>query len=142
MNIWTGFEWDKIRGNLLQSVHNIGTVKEFVYCGVSGKEDKIPDFTVVKVPQFWEYDTGHQDEWQKIEQKKCMQNCSGEHASTDAGASNSSNSLGSLHVTKETIQHAKVARSIQKKNGAKETRQRQLLTAKQMSKVMEKNGPV
>ena len=50
VNIWTGYEWDKIRGQLLHSMHNIGTIKEFVYCGVSGKEDKVSDFTMVKVP--------------------------------------------------------------------------------------------
>ena len=55
-------EWEKIRGQLLYFVHNIGTVKDFVYCGVSGKDDKVPDFTVVKVPQFWEYATGNQNE--------------------------------------------------------------------------------
>ena len=40
MNIWTRYEWNKISGNLLQSVHSIGTVKDFVYCGMSGKRLK------------------------------------------------------------------------------------------------------
>ena len=43
-------------------MHNIGIVKEFAHCGVFGKEDKVPDFTMIKVPQFWEYDTGNQNE--------------------------------------------------------------------------------
>ena len=63
VNIWIGYEWDKIREQLLHSVHNIDTIKEFVYCGESGKEEKFHDFTVVKVPQIREYDTGNQNEW-------------------------------------------------------------------------------
>ena len=27
VNIWTGYKWDKIRGQLLHSMHNIGIVK-------------------------------------------------------------------------------------------------------------------
>ena len=139
VNIWIGYEWDKIREQLLHSVHNIDTIKEFVYCGESGKEEKFHDFTVVKVPQIWEYDTGNQNEWQNIDQKKCIQNCSGEHGSTDARASNSSHFLGSLRFVKKTIQHAKVAHTVQKKSCTIKARHRQLLTAKQMSKVMKKN---
>ena len=55
MNIWTGYEWDQVNGLLLHSIHNIGTVKDFVYYGMSDEEKKIPDFTMVKVPQFWDY---------------------------------------------------------------------------------------
>ena len=54
MNIWTGYEWDQIKGLLVNSVDNIGFVKESVYYGMSDEEKKIPDFIVVKVPQFWE----------------------------------------------------------------------------------------
>ena len=57
VNMWTGFEWDQVTGNLLNSRHEIGIVKDSVHCGVSESEDKVPDFTVVKVPRFWEYKT-------------------------------------------------------------------------------------
>ena len=87
MNIWTGYEWDEIKDLLVNSVPNIGFVKEFVYYGMSDEEKKIPDFTVVKVPQFWEY-TGSTNEWKRIEQRSTVQNCSIEHGSRNARASN------------------------------------------------------
>ena len=74
VNIWTGYEWTQVNGLLLQLVHNIGTVKEFVYYGMSDGETTIPDFTVVKVPQFWEY-TGSKNEWRRVEQRNTIQNC-------------------------------------------------------------------
>ena len=66
MNIWTRYEWDQIKGLLLNSVHNIGSVKEFVYYGMFDEAKKIPDFTVVKVPQSWEH-TRSTNEWKRIE---------------------------------------------------------------------------
>ena len=65
MNIWTGYEGDQIKDLLVNSVHNIGSVKEFVYYGMSDEDKKIPDFTVVKVPQFWDY-TGNKSKWKKL----------------------------------------------------------------------------
>ena len=38
VNIWAGYEWDQIKRLLLQSVHNNGTVKEFVCYSMSEKE--------------------------------------------------------------------------------------------------------
>ena len=66
MNIWTGFEWDQVNGMLLNSVHKLGTVKDFIYGGVSGTNERVPDFTVVKIPQFWDYDTGQRNEWKHV----------------------------------------------------------------------------
>ena len=54
---------------LLDSVHKLGTVKDFIYGGVSGNEGQLPDFIVVKVPQFWEYDIGNQNVWKRVEIK-------------------------------------------------------------------------
>ena len=92
-------------------MHNIGSVKEFVYYGMSDEEKKIPDFTVVKVPQFWNY-TGNKTEWKRVEQRNTVQNCSIEHGSRNA---RESNSLDSLHGTKKNVQDVKVAGGVQKK---------------------------
>ena len=73
------------QGILLQSVHNIGTVKEFVYYGMSEKEKNVPDFIVVQVPQFWDY-TGNKNEWKRIQQVVTIQNYSIEHGSKDVEA--------------------------------------------------------
>ena len=56
MHIWTGKELSKVQGVLLHSKKNIGTVKDFVYYDVDSRE-KIPDFIVMKKPQFWTYNT-------------------------------------------------------------------------------------
>ena len=73
MNIWTGCEWDHIKNLLVNSVHNIGSVQEFIDYGMSDEEKKIPDFTVVKVPQFWEY-SGSTNEWKRIKHRNTVQN--------------------------------------------------------------------
>ena len=86
---------------------------------------KISDFTVVKVPQFWEY-IGSTNEWKRIEQRNTVQNCSIEHGSRNARASNS---LDSLHATKKNVQDLKMTDVVQKKRSSKEASQRQLLTA-------------
>ena len=56
MHIWTGKEWSQVQGMLLDSKNNTGTVKDFVYYSVDS-EKQIPDFTVMKDPQFWVYHT-------------------------------------------------------------------------------------
>ena len=56
MHLWTGKEWSKVQGVLLHSKHNIGTIKDFVYYDVDSKGE-IPDFIVMKKPQFWMYHT-------------------------------------------------------------------------------------
>ena len=99
----------------MQSVHNIGTVKEFVYYGMSDGETNVPDFTVVKVPQFWEY-TGNKNEWRRVEQRNIVQNCRIEQERKATGAD-----------------------VVQKQRSSKEVSQRQLVTAKQMVKYMQKN---
>ena len=87
---------------------------------MSNGEKNVPNFTVVKVPQFWEY-IGSKNEWKRIEQRNMVQNCSIEHGSIDAGASNS---LDSLHATKKNVTYAKVAGVVQKKWSSKEASER------------------
>ena len=118
VSIWTGYEWTQVNGLLLQSVHNIGTVKEYVYYGMSDGETNVSDFTVVKVPQFWEY-IGSKNEWRRVEQGNIVQNCSIAQEMKTAGGD-----------------------VVQKKRSSKEASQRQLVTAKHMTKYMQKNEPV
>ena len=54
MHIWTGKEWSEIRGTLFHANNIVGTLKDFVYYDVDSKE-KIPDFIVMRKPQFWVY---------------------------------------------------------------------------------------
>ena len=56
MNIWTGREWNQIKGLLLHSTYNTGTIKDYIYCGIE-KTDKIPDFIRMKEPVLGDYDT-------------------------------------------------------------------------------------
>ena len=68
---------------------------------MSNEEQNIPDFTVVKIPQFWDY-TRNRNEWKRIEQVNTIQNCSIEHESINAGASSS---LEALPTTKKNVQY-------------------------------------
>ena len=54
MHMWTGKEWNEVQGVFLHSKNNIGTVKDIVHYDVDSKS-QIPDFIVMKKPQFWMY---------------------------------------------------------------------------------------
>ena len=73
MHMWTGKEWSEVQGVLLHSENNIGTVKDFVHYDVDSKK-KIPDFIVMKKPQFWMYHNACTKEGKRAELKE-EQNC-------------------------------------------------------------------
>ena len=58
---------------MLHSENNIGTVKDFVHYDVDSKK-KIPDFIVMKKPQFWMYHTAYTKEKKRAGSKE-EQNC-------------------------------------------------------------------
>ena len=74
-----------------------------------------------------------------MEQRNTTQNCSIEDGSRNVRASNS---LDLLHATKKNVQDLKMTDVVQKKRSSKEASQRQLLTAKQMTKYIKRNEPV
>ena len=51
----------------------MGTIKDFIYGGMSEGEKQLPMFIVVKVPQFWEYATGKQNAWKYVDQNERSQ---------------------------------------------------------------------
>ena len=106
---------------------------------VSEKDTKVPDFIVVKVPQFWEYNTRNRKSWKQKEQKEINQNCTIEQVSKDVRASNS---LNVFKTTKQTMVYGRVDNTVQKKVCTIASRQRQFLTAKQLTKVIKKNEPI
>ena len=98
----------------------MGTVKDFIYGGTSEGEKQLPVFTVVKVPQFWEYATRKQNAWKHVDQNERSQKGTKESGSTKP----------------------KGATTVQQKQCTMESRQRQFMTAKQMIKVLKRNEPV
>ena len=110
MHIWTGTEWSQVQGMLLDSKNNIGTIKDFVYYSVDS-EKQIPDFTVMKDPQFWVYHTDATNEWKRAESSK-KQDCI---ISTKSRQEPSSNSFNPSSACKNKVQNAKAASTVQKK---------------------------
>ena len=117
MHIWTGKEWSKVSGVLLHSNDSIGTVKDFVYYDVDSKE-KIPDFMVMKKPQFWMYNSACIKE-QKRAGSNEGQNCNMETMSKSV------NSSQSVKSEKKTTKQ-----------------QYQLISAKTLQKCVQREEPV
>ena len=56
---------------MLHSRNNVGTINLFDYCVAdNGKNEKIPDFTIMKDPQFLEYCIDSSKEWETTDQEK------------------------------------------------------------------------
>ena len=105
---------------LLNSVQKMGTVKDFIYGGMSEGEKQLHVFTVVKLPQFGEYAIGKQNAWKHVDRNERSQKGTKESGSTKPERG----------IT------------VQQKHCTMESRQRQFMTAKQMIKVLKKNEPV
>ena len=126
-------EWDRIRGLFLDREHRIGTVKL-----LSDEElaslPSAPDITILRTPQFWTYSASCSS-WTNVP-KEGEQNATAQFCNflDSPGV----NSLHSSPATKIMMQYARVAGTIQKKTSSKAARQRQMLSPKQMQKLMKK----
>ena len=125
MYIRTEKGWDKIRGLFLDSEHAIGTVKildDYLLASL----ERAPDFEILKTPQFWHYFmTG---EWKNSQEN--TQFC-------EAGSPRKK-SVTSLPATQKIVQYDRVAGTVQKKTTSRAAGQRQLISRKQMQKLMKK----
>ena len=72
--IWVNGVWNHVHGVLLDAEQKIGTVKSF--SDYFGEVHCIPDFSIIKKPGFWDFDTD-QKEWQSmhdnVKNKKTVQ---------------------------------------------------------------------
>ena len=117
MHIWIGKEWSKVQGVLLHSKNNNGTVKDFVYYDVDSKE-KIPDFIVMKKPQFWMYNSAC------IKEQKRAGSTEGQNCNIET----MSKSINSSQAVKSERKAAK--------------QQYQLISAKILQKCVQREEPV
>ena len=59
MYTWVRGEWDQVNGILLDTQHKIGTIK--IYENYFGDITCTSDFTVIKEPKFWTFNTDQMD---------------------------------------------------------------------------------
>ena len=125
MYIRTYRGWDKIRGLFLSSEHAVGTVK-IVDDYLLASLERAPDITILKNPQFWNYSmTG---EWQN----------SHDHNHSCKSFKPIEQEDQKCSALKKVVQYDRVANTIQKKTTSKAAGQRQMISHKQMQKLMKK----
>ena len=106
MYIWVNGIWNHVHGILLDAKQHIGTVKEF--SGYCGNVHPVPDFTIMKQPQFWDFKTD-QREWKSMNERTIQRQC---------------------------------MNTIQSVNSSTPKQTRQLISSKQMVKLMNKGETV
>ena len=72
MYIWVHGVWNHVHGILLNAEQHIGTVKEF--SGYCENVHPVPDFTIMKQPQFWDFKTD-QREWKSMNERTVQKQC-------------------------------------------------------------------
>ena len=114
--VWVHGEWHHINGVLLDAEQRIGTVK--VFSAYMGNGENVPDFSVIQKTQFWDFKTD-QKEWTSMRRKQGM-TC--EESNT-------------VHTNERST-------TVQKNEHQTSTGQWQLISSKQVAKVMRKGEPV
>ena len=67
--IWVHGQWEHVNGILLDAENKVGTVK--IFDAYTGSHTDVPDFMVMKPPQFWDYCTEEKEQEVVEEQKIC-----------------------------------------------------------------------
>ena len=134
MYIRTQHGWDRIRGLMLDSEHHVGTVNILTNEDLASLESA-PDITILRTPQFWTYAAGA-SLWTNVPNGGVRKEITQNFASSCSPGANSSDS--SKPAPKRTVQYARVAGTVQRKTSSKLAGQRQLLSPKQMQKLMKK----
>ena len=134
MYIRTAHGWDRIRGIMLDSEHRVGTVNILTNEDLASLESA-PDVTILRTPQFWTYAAGA-SLWTNVPNGGVRRENTQNFDSSCSPGANSSNSL--KPAPKRTVHYARVAGTVQRKTSSKAAGQRQLLSPKQMQKLMKK----
>ena len=133
MYIRTAHGWDRIRGLMLDSTHRVGTVNILTNDDLTSLESA-PDITILRTPQFWTYAAGASS-WTNVPNGGVRKDNT---HNFDSSRSSGANSSHSLPAPKRNVQYARVAGTVQKKTSSKAAGQRQLLSPKQMQKLVKK----
>ena len=112
--MWVHGQWEHVNGVLLDVEQNIGTVKTFD--AYTGDLTSVPDITIVKKPTFWQFDA---------DQKR------------DAGKRMSCTNKG-----KETVPKREYMNTVLKVERRTSEGKRQLISSKQVAKLMKQGEPV
>ena len=126
--------WDRIRGLMLDSQHRVSTVNILTNEDLASLE-LAPDITILRMPQFWTYAAGA-SLWTNVPNGGVRQDNTKNFDSSCSLGANSSNSL--KPAPKRTVHYARVAGIVQRKCSSKAAGQRQLLSPKQMQRLMKK----
>ena len=137
VNIWTGQCWNQLQGLMLNTEQRIGTVK--VFDPQMTAADEIPDFEDLRQPKFWTY-TASDNVWTHYSQGG-VNDTQARTAHDVQGETNSLHSFDSSLIeqaAQRTVQRNRVAKTVQTKVTSKLAGQRQLVSAKQISKLAKK----
>ena len=134
MYIRTQHGWDCIRGIMLDSEHRVGTVNLLTNDDLASLESA-PDMTILRTPQFWTYAAGA-SLWTNVPNGGVRRDNTQTFDSSCTAGANSSNSL--KPAPKKIVHYARVAGTVQRKVSNKLAGQRQLLSPKQLQKLMQK----
>ena len=125
--------WDRIKGLFLDREHRIGTVNILIDEDLASLESAF-DIEILRTPQFWTYAAGASS-WTNVPKEGVRkEDTQIFHSSGSPGA----NSFDSSPAPTRTVHYARVAGTVQKKTSSKAAGQRQLLSPKQMQKLMKK----
>ena len=132
--IKTQHGWDRIRGIFLDKEHRIGTVQLLSDEDLASLESA-PDIKILRTPQFWTYAAGA-SLWTNVPARGVRNEDTQNFYSSSSPGANSFNS--SPPAPKRTVHYTRVAGTVQKKISSKAAGQRQLLSPKQMQKIVKK----
>ena len=114
--------------------HRIGTVNILSDEDLASLESA-PDITILRTPQFWAYAAGA-NLWTNVPKGGARDGNTQNFYSSRSPGANSFNS--SAPAPKRIVQYTRVAETVQKKTSSKAAGQRQLLSTKQLQKIMKK----
>ena len=134
MYIRTANGWGRITGLFLDSKHQIGTVKLLTDEDLASL-DSAPDITILRTPQFWTYAVGA-SVWTHVPERGATNDNTQNFDSSRSPGATSSHSF--TPAPRRTVHYARVAGTVQRKTSSKLAGQRQLLSPKQMQKLMKK----
>ena len=118
----------------MDSEHHIGIVKLLTNEDLASLASA-PDITILRTPQFWTYAAGA-SVWTHVPARGAKDDDTQNFYSSRSSGANSSHSF--KPAPKKTVHYARVAGTVQRKSSSKLVGQRQLLSPKQMQKLMKK----
>ena len=134
MYIRTQQGWDRIRGIFLDSEHRIGTVNVLSDEELASLESA-PNIEILRTPQFWTYAAGASS-WTNVPNGGARRDNT--HNFYSSGSPGANSFTSSSPAPKRTVQYARVAGIVQRKMSSKVAGQRQLLSPKQMQKLVKR----